>query len=69
MWNKLYNSARKVQNGRTISPFIDAGSVAAAILTKQGNICWRLHRYCINTRYVCRKKRHCQYDYKWREPD
>ena len=38
MWNKLYNAAVKVQNNRTISPFIDAGSVAAAILTKQGNI-------------------------------
>ena len=38
MWNKLYNAALKVQNGRTISPFIDAGGVAAAILTKQGNI-------------------------------
>ena len=33
-----YNAARRVQNGRTISPFIDAGGVAAAILTKQGNI-------------------------------
>lgn len=38
MWNKLYNEARKVQNARTISPFIEAGGVAAAILTKQGNI-------------------------------
>ena len=38
MWNKLYNEAVKVQNARTISPFIDAGGVAAAILTKQGNI-------------------------------
>ena len=38
MWNKLYDAAVKVQNGRTISPFIDAGGVAAAILTKQGNI-------------------------------
>ena len=38
MWNKLYNAAIKVQHGRTISPFIDAGGVAAAILTKQGNI-------------------------------
>ena len=38
MWNKLYNAAVKVQNSRTISPFIDAGGVAAAILTKQGNI-------------------------------
>ena len=38
MWNKLYKAAVKVQNGRAISPFIDAGGVAAAILTKQGNI-------------------------------
>ena len=38
MWNKLYKAAIKVQNGRSISPFIDAGGVAAAILTKQGNI-------------------------------
>mgnify|MGYP004540182649 FL=1 len=38
MWEKLYNAARRVQNDRTVSPFIDAGGVAAAILTKQGNI-------------------------------
>ena len=38
MWNKLYDAALRVQNGRTISPFIDAGGVAAAILTKKGNI-------------------------------
>ncbi len=38
MWHELYNAAVKVQNARTISPFIDAGGVAAAILTKQGNI-------------------------------
>lgn len=38
MWEKLYNEAIKVQNGRVVSPFIDAGGVAAAILTKQGNI-------------------------------
>lgn len=38
MWNKLYNEAQKVQNDRTISPFIEAGAVAAAILTKKGNI-------------------------------
>ena len=36
--NKLYNAAKSVQNGRTVSPFIDAGGVAAAILTKKGNI-------------------------------
>lgn len=38
MWHKLYAAAVKVQNNRTISPFIDAGGVDAAILTKKGNI-------------------------------
>lgn len=38
IWEKLYNAARKVQNARTISPFIEAGGVAAALLTKSGNI-------------------------------
>ena len=38
MWKKLYDEAVKVQNNRSISPFIDAGAVAAAILTKKGNI-------------------------------
>ena len=38
IWNELYNAAIKVQNARIISPFIEAGGVAAAILTKNGNI-------------------------------
>lgn len=38
IWNQLYNEARRVQNGRVISPFIEAGGVGAAILTKSGNI-------------------------------
>lgn len=38
IWEKLYNEAIRVQNGRQISPFIDAGGVAAAILSKSGNI-------------------------------
>ena len=38
MWNKLYESARKVQDGRVLSPFVEAGGVAAAILTKKGNV-------------------------------
>lgn len=38
MWQELYEAAVKVQNGRTISPFIEAGGVAAAILTKKGNV-------------------------------
>ena len=38
MWKKLYDEAVRVQNSGTVSPFIEAGSVASAILTKQGNI-------------------------------
>ena len=38
MWDKLYQEALKVQNYRQISPFIDAGGVSSAILTKKGNI-------------------------------
>lgn len=38
IWDKLYDAARRVQKGRTITPFVDAGGVAAAILTKAGNI-------------------------------
>ena len=37
-WKQLYDKARAVQNGRVISPFIEAGGVAAAILTKKGNV-------------------------------
>ncbi|WP_313153454.1 cytidine deaminase family protein [Lacrimispora sp.] len=38
IWEEMYQKARRVQNGREISPFIEAGGVAAAILTKKGNI-------------------------------
>jgi cytidine deaminase len=38
IWEKLYSEAIRVQNDRTVSPFIEAGGVAAAILTKSGNI-------------------------------
>jgi len=38
IWEKLYEEACRVQNNRVISPFIEAGGVAAALLTKQGNI-------------------------------
>ena len=38
IWKILYDSARSVQNPRAISPFIEAGSVGAAILTKAANI-------------------------------
>lgn len=38
IWEELYTAAKKVQNGRTISPFVDAGGVAAALRTKAGNV-------------------------------
>lgn len=38
IWEKLYRAARRVQNPRAISPFVDAGGVAAALLTKGGNV-------------------------------
>ena len=38
MWQQLYDAAVAVQNPRVVSPFIEAGGVAAAILTKQGNV-------------------------------
>ena len=38
IWDKLYEEARNVINPRTISPFIEAGGVGAAILTDKGNI-------------------------------
>lgn len=37
-WQALYNEAKNKLNPRVISPFIDAGGVAAALLTKGGNI-------------------------------
>lgn len=38
IWTKLYNEARRVQKDRIVSPFIEAGGVAAALITKAGNI-------------------------------
>lgn len=37
MWERMYDAAKKVQDERVISPFIEAGGVAAAILTRAGN--------------------------------
>lgn len=38
IWETLYRETKRVQNNRVISPFIEAGGVAAALLTKAGNI-------------------------------
>lgn len=37
-WDKLYLAARRVQQERRLSPLVEAGSVAAALLSKQGSI-------------------------------
>lgn len=38
MWKRLYDAAVAVQKERVVSPFLEAGGVAAAVLTNQGNI-------------------------------
>ena len=38
IWKKLYEEALSKQNPRTLSPFIEAGGVSAALLTADGNI-------------------------------
>ncbi len=38
VWDTLITRAEDVLNPRTISPFIEAGGVGAAILTKNGNV-------------------------------
>ena len=37
-WIPLYQAAKSVQNDRKISPFVEAGGVAAAVMTRAGNI-------------------------------
>ena len=38
IWQEMYDRAREVQRGRVVSPFVDAGGVAAAILSESGRI-------------------------------
>lgn len=38
IWSELYNAARAVQNDRKISEYVEAGGVAAAILSGAGRI-------------------------------
>lgn len=38
IWMKMYAAARAVQNGRVISRYVEAGGVAAAILSESGRI-------------------------------
>ena len=38
LWQKLYEAAKSVQNGRKISDYVEAGGVAAAILSASGRI-------------------------------
>lgn len=38
VWQEMYNAALAVQNGRQISKYVEAGGVAAAILSESGRI-------------------------------
>lgn len=38
IWHEMYQAAKAVQNKRKISDYIDAGSVAAAVLSTSGKI-------------------------------
>lgn len=38
IWNELFKAAKAVQNDRKISDYVEAGGVAAAILSKSGRI-------------------------------
>ena len=38
IWDELFHAARAVQNGRQVSRYVEAGGVAAAILSASGRI-------------------------------
>ena len=38
IWKEMYDAAKAVQNGRTVSQYVEAGGVAAAILSESGKI-------------------------------
>ena len=46
IWEELYSRAKSLLHDRRLSPLMQPGSVAAAIMTKQGNI---FTRVCIDT--------------------
>ena len=37
-WEAMYQAAKAVQNGRQLSPYVEAGGVAAAVLSEEGKI-------------------------------
>ena len=62
IWMDLYNAAKAVQNDRVLSEQIRAGCVAAAVESNSGKIYVGV---CVDTAYLCRKKRHIQHDNQW----
>lgn len=38
IWNEMYQAAKRVQDGRKVSDYVEAGGVAAAILSSSGKI-------------------------------
>ena len=38
IWTRMFDAAKRVQNGRKVSDYVEAGGVAAAILSASGRI-------------------------------
>ena len=65
-WKELYDKAAEKLAPRAVSPFIEAGGVAAAILTAAGNVYTGV---CIDTACTLGgAQRHRQYDHERGEP-
>ena len=48
IWTSMYDAAKAVLNGRTISDYVSCGEVAAAVLSKSGK------RYTASVRVTAR---------------
>ena len=56
IWEKLYNAAKSVQNDRQVSRFIEAGCVAAAVLSDSGKIYTGVCVDTASTRGICAER-------------
>ena len=56
LWRRLYEEAKAVQNGRTISEYVEAGGVAAAILSSSGNIYTGVCVDTCSTLWICAER-------------
>ena len=69
IWKEMFQAAKAVQNGRQISDYVEAGGVAAAILSSSGKIYVGV---CVDTCSalgICAERNaifNMKYDNKWR---